>query len=166
MNKNFKIKIGHKELREEQKSVASVKNCLIIAVKNEEVGFVRTCLNLLDKANIPPIALIFALEKRNYTISKMLLQAGANVHAEDDYALKFASKNGHYKVVQLLLEAGANVHAEDDYALIRAVVYGHYKVVQLLLKAGANVHAQYDYALEFASKYRRKFVRLLLKSAL
>ena len=61
-----------------------------------------------------------------------LLDAGANVHAENDYALQWASDNGHEKVVKLLLDAGADVHAEDDLALRWASHNGHEKVVKLL----------------------------------
>jgi ankyrin repeat protein len=55
--------------------------------------------------------------KGHVEVVKLLLEQGANVHAEDDYALHLASHNGHVEVVKLLLEQGANVHAIDEYAL-------------------------------------------------
>ena len=54
---------------------------------------------------------------------KLLLEKGANVHADDDLALRWASEFGHHAVVKLLLEKGANVH----------------KAVKLLLENGADV---------------------------
>ena len=80
------------------------------------------------------------------------LTAGANVHANNDQALRWASENGHLAVVQALLNAGANVHADDDEALRLASMKGHGAVVQALLTAGANVHAQNDWALRWASR--------------
>jgi hypothetical protein len=48
---------------------------------------------------------------------KMLLTAGANVHADDDYALNIAAYFGHVSTMKELLEAGANVHQGGDWAL-------------------------------------------------
>ena len=62
----------------------------------------------------------------------MLLEAGANVRTEDDFALRRAARMGHADVVQLLLEAGADVRAKDDLALRWAAEYGHADVVKIL----------------------------------
>jgi ankyrin repeat protein len=71
--------------------------------------------------------------------------------------------NGRKEVVQLLLNAGADVHAEDDLAIRLASVRGHTEVVQLLLNAGADVHARNDEAIRLASKWgRTEVVQLLL----
>jgi ankyrin repeat protein len=53
---------------------------------------------------------------------------------ELDYALKWASINGHTEIVKLLLEHGADVHAENDWALRWAYYYGHTEIVKLLTK--------------------------------
>ena len=57
------------------------------------------------------------------------LEKGADVHADDDEALRWASGNGHLEVVRLLLEKGADVHAR---ALQWASQRGHLEVVRLL----------------------------------
>jgi hypothetical protein len=85
-------------------------------------------------------------------VVQALLAAGADVHADNDYALCCAARNGHLPVVQALLAAGANLHARDDYALCCAVGNGHLPVVQALLAAGANLHADNDYALCWAAR--------------
>lgn len=48
--------------------------------------------------------------------------------------LAWASRNGVVEVVKLLLETGANVHANDDYALIWASKNDHLEVVKVLKK--------------------------------
>ena len=40
---------------------------------------------------------------------------GADVHANDDYALRWAARFGHVNTVKVLLDKGAYVHAEDDF---------------------------------------------------
>ena len=45
--------------------------------------------------------------------AKQLLQSkGANIHTDNDYALKQSSQNGHFEVVKCLLMAGANPEIE------------------------------------------------------
>jgi len=92
-----------------------------------------------------------------------LLNRGADVHAENDWALRSASYNGHVEVVKLLLNAGADVHARADYALRWASGNGHVEVVKLLLNAGADVHASDDLALRWASGNGRTEIVKLLK---
>ena len=82
---------------------------------------------------------------------RLAIQAGADVHAVDDQALRYASQDGHLPVVEVLVTAGANVHAVDDQALRFASERGHLPVVEFLVKAGANVHADNDSALRWAS---------------
>jgi len=73
-------------------------------------------------------------------VVKLLLKAGADVDAKDNYgwtALKCASNNGHIEVVELLLEARADVYAKDNYgwaALMWASTNGRVDVVKLLKK--------------------------------
>lgn len=45
-----------------------------------------------------------------------------------------ASKNGHLDVVKSLINAGADVHAFNDYAFRVASLYGHEKIVKFLEK--------------------------------
>ena len=78
---------------------------------------------------------------------RALLVAGADVHAQDDQALRGAAENGHTQMVQTLLAAGAKVHAKDDYALRCAALNGHMEAVKALLAAGASVHARGDWPL-------------------
>lgn len=40
-----------------------------------------------------------------------LIQTGVDVHARDDQALRWASEKGHTEIVKILLQAGADVHA-------------------------------------------------------
>ena len=83
---------------------------------------------------------------------RLAIQAGADVHAADDYALRLASESGHLPVVELLVKAGANVHADNDSALRWASASGHLAVVQFLVASGANVHANNNLALFYASE--------------
>lgn len=114
----------------------------------------------------------------DYVMVQSLIQKGADIHANNDYALRAAAENGHTDVVKLLLENGANLDAEYGYslqsaaerghtdvvkllvdhgadinvALHAAAENGHTDVVKMLVENGANVHSENDYALRLAAK--------------
>jgi hypothetical protein len=74
-----------------------------------------------------------ALDGRTETV-RTLLVAGADVHAQNDGALRWAALAGHTETVQTLLAAGADAQAEDDWALRRAAYWGHTETLRLLVK--------------------------------
>ena len=84
-------------------------------------------------------SLIVASRNGRLDVVRLLLDHGANVHANDDQALRFAAYNGHLNVVRLLLDRGANIHARDDNALRSADDHCHQDIVRLLLSRGANI---------------------------
>ena len=56
-----------------------------------------------------------------------------------DKQLIEASSRGYLSLVKELLDRGADIHAENDYALRLAAEYGRLDVVKLLLDRGANI---------------------------
>lgn len=85
----------------------------------------------------------------------MLLEHGANVHAEDNEGRTPLHSEGYYEwvsdhsanMIPMLLEHGADVGAEDDEGrtpLHIAVHRRSVEVVRVLLEHGANVGAEDD----------------------
>jgi hypothetical protein len=83
----------------------------------------------------------------NLEIIKSLVEEGADIHADSDYALRLAAVNGHLDIVKFLVEQGANIHAYNNYALIWTANNGHLEVVKYLVEQGADIHADDDRAL-------------------
>jgi hypothetical protein len=127
-----------------------------ILIKSSQAGFLPGVkLALKSGADVHAdndIALRWAAQYGHIDVVKVLLDAGANVHACNDAALRWAAQYGHIDVVKVLLDAGANVHACNDAALRWAARNGHVDVVKVLLDAGANVHACNDAALRWAAR--------------
>ena len=86
-------------------------------------------------------------------IVKYLVELGADVRASNSEALIGASENGYLETVNFLIEKGADVQAQDNKALIRAARDGHTDVVKTLLEHGANAQAQENDALYYAANY-------------
>ena len=96
-------------------------------------------------------ALFWAVKNNDAELVSLLIQAGADVTACVNYAIKFASENGHTKVVKLLIDEGADVKADDNYAIKFAAANGHTEVVKLLIDEGADVKAENNYAIRRAT---------------
>ncbi|RYO53180.1 hypothetical protein AA0113_g9296, partial [Alternaria arborescens] len=107
-----------------------------------------------------PMPLYYAALLGFSTVTRLLLDAGAEVNAEGGHfgnALQAASYRGHEQVVKTLLDAGAEVNAqggEFGNTLYAASYRGHEQVARMLLDAGAEVNAQggqFGNALQAAS---------------
>ncbi len=75
------------------------------------------------------------LLSQDVELTRALFDAGADVHANNDCALRWAAERGHTEAVKLLLNAGADVHANNDYALRWATENGHTETVKILKEA-------------------------------
>jgi len=104
-----------------------------------------------DKWRASKIILGERKDLRELSTWKLLISLGADIHEENDYALRFAALNGHLEVVKYLVQLGANIHADNDYALRWSALNGHLEVLKYLVQLGANIHAENDYALRFAA---------------
>lgn len=88
----------------------------------------------------------------NFHMVTKLLEAGANVHFNSDYALEHSADNSHSSIVSKLLEYGADVHADNDYALKWSAYNGNLSIVSKLLEYDADVHVENDRALRWGAK--------------
>ena len=165
MNNNESIEEIKKKLRQDETARELTKKCLKLAIEEGQKEFVYFFLSLLEK-DLPEDALCCAIGTCcDIKIVEMLLEAGADVHACVDRALRDAAENGHIEVVKMLLEVGADVHAWYDEALRKAAKKGHKEVVKILLEAGADVHAEDEDALRGAAKNGHKEVVEMLLEA-
>ena len=74
-------------------------------------------------------------------------------------------KNGHLGVAKLLINRGANIHAQNNRAIILASSCGYFSIVELLIKSGADIRAQHSAALKFAIiNDHQDIIDLLLKN--
>ena len=92
-------------------------------------------------------AIMEAASNGHKEIVKVLIDAGAEVNAQDDLnntALIEAAKKGHKSIVEMLLDAGANVNIQEkirgNTAIIEAASNGHKETFEVLIKAGANIN--------------------------
>lgn len=125
----------------------------------------------------------FVDSKSDVAILKLLLKAGANVHADDGKALFKACKEGNLEVVQFLIKAGVNPNEGNDEdherfaelrfpqrPLVAAIVTRHVEITQyliehtaileLLQKAGATTLTDNELSLHeaiYLKRYKRVY---------
>ena len=100
--------------------------CLIDACRDNDFS---TAWQILDSGTLKHLeikdqfgytALIWAIRNGNREITYMLLEAGADPNAKNDWrqpALSFACIGGHVEIADMLLEAGAKIGAKDILGL-------------------------------------------------
>jgi ankyrin repeat protein len=93
--------------------------------------------------------LIEASKKGDLEDVNRLIDAGADVDAEDGEALISAVHNGHLEIVKRLIEAGADVNINGK-ALIEASNQKYLDIAIVLIEAGINVNAEEGEALNMA----------------
>jgi ankyrin repeat protein len=76
--------------------------------------------------------LIVASKYGHLEVVKFLVEKGANIHADNNLALRCASKYGHLEIVKFLVKNGADIHADNDRVLKLASLNGHFEVVEYL----------------------------------
>ena len=136
MDNNVDVKALLKEMRQDEKTLELARKFLETAIGEENINFVKLLLMLVDE-NLET-AFKCAVRKNHTEIVKLIVEAGVNIHTDNEYALRVTAGNGNVDIVKLLLENGAEVHANDDYSLNIAAEKGYAEVVKLLLEAGAD----------------------------
>ena len=85
--------------------------------KSPELFFLSKNLVPIHYNYTKDTALIYASENGYLPLVKYLLNDGADIHAEDNAAVRWASARGHLPVVKYLVEHGADITAQDNFAL-------------------------------------------------
>ena len=85
-------------------------------------------------------------------VVKYLVSQGADIRADDDFAVRWASENGYLEVVKYLVSQGADIRAVYDFAVRLACENGYLEVVKYLVSQGADIRAVYNYAVRYASE--------------
>jgi len=109
---------------------------------------------VIDTASNCIPVLTYASKNDEIEIVKLLLEAGADINAEDGAALEKASYFGLIEIVKLLLDAGVDVYAGDHSALHSAEWEGHSEIVKLIIEKGnIDIFCKNYYSRQLLKKY-------------
>lgn len=126
-------------------SAESTWGALEIAARVGDVEILELLLNARADVNANDgVALRHAVQHGHEKIVKLLLNSGADAGVGDGIALRWVARRGNANIVKLLLDAGADANATDGIALRQATNPSHEKIVEALLNSCADVNARRD----------------------
>jgi ankyrin repeat protein len=118
-------------------------NALVVALAELDMDK-ESMATMLIKADW---SLQFAMKFKNLTLTKMMIEQGADVNFQDSRGktpLHRAVRNGDYEHVTLLLNHGADINLKDveGGTALRSVILcsKHPEILRLLMANGANIH--------------------------
>ena len=129
--------------------------------ENDLVHLIKTCrhlynnlIRLLYKTNVRQdefSALIWSARRNLINVTKMSLDAGANVNTTSKgwmnmTALQVASSHGYLDIAKLLLSKGASLEMKHSYGLTAlqfAVIRRHENIAMMLINRGADFHTRW-----------------------
>lgn len=94
------------------------------------------------------VALRNSAKNGNLEFVSFLVEKDADICAKKNYALKMSAENGHFDVVKYLVENEASIHADKDHALRWSAINGHYEIVEYLIEMEADIYANNNEALQ------------------
>ena len=80
----------------------------------------------------------YACQNGHFEIVKFLTDTGIKNDILN-IGFCWASQMGHFKIVKFLFQKGADIHANDDYAILFTAEQGHFEIVKFLLEKGSNI---------------------------
>jgi ankyrin repeat protein len=85
--------------------------------------------------------LISEVKKHNFEAVETLLKEGADVHADDDDALRWACYRNNTKMAKLLLEYGADATANNNapISLVMFQYIENIELIKILVEHGAEI---------------------------
>jgi len=166
------------DVAEEESETANAPLPLVQAVIANDEAKVRALIaegaDVNDVDNQGKTALHWAVQDGNVAIASLLLDAGADIEAEDkemyiSSPLITAASTGKAEMIALLVEKGANINKKDAdgmTALMYAAMNGHKNAVKTLLQLGArrdDVDQSGMTALMYAIEYNHADIATLLR---
>jgi ankyrin repeat protein len=76
-------------------------------------------------------------------VVQVLIEAGADIHMDDDRPIKHAASGGHTSVVQVLIDDGADICTDNHYPIRCAHKNGHTDTVNLLIDVAMYNNIRY-----------------------
>src|SRR6185436_12998676 len=88
-----------------------------------------------------------AAKNGNLVGLKYLVDLGADIHTNNEQALRCSAANGHLELVKYLVNLGADIHADNDRSIYYSASNGHLEVVKYFVDQGADIQTKNEFAL-------------------
>ena len=154
--------MNEKEIIRLAQELAKNPQNLLDAAKSLNVGYVKLLIeagaDVNDEIFIEVVNRcrneygVLFINERKEEIFQLLLNAGANVNAQNGELLMITLKHGPFIDIEKVIELGADVNVRNGVSLLVAVKEMAFDLVHMLLEAGADVTLQGSNLIKAASK--------------
>jgi ankyrin repeat protein len=144
-------------------SITSHVMPLEVAVRGNHLKVVRVFTDAgIDMRHVGGMALAWS---HSADMAEFLIERGADVHMDDEFALRIACMFNRPGVVRVLLKAGANARIMENTCIRNAAISGSAEVVQVLIDSGVDPTVQNNEPLvEAATLGHEGVVKVLLRA--
>jgi hypothetical protein len=122
--KNIKLEIHYLHLFD--------KTLLFEAATKGEIYLVKYCIGKEKIIENITTAACMAANNNQLEVVKYLVNLGADIFRNNNYALVVACEKGYLEIVKYLVESGANIHVHNDEPLKWAKRNGHWEIENYL----------------------------------
>jgi hypothetical protein len=131
----------------ENKFIHSDELMLVACCAWNKINWAKYLLDIRTDVNVDNSApLRYAAFSGFIKLMKLLIDYGADINVRSP--LNWAIDGKRYEAAKLLLNKGADVHHQDDKALRHAVGHNYVELTRLLLSYGADIHGWHDWILK------------------
>lgn len=116
----------------------------IKAVKNNKIKLIKSLINKgADISFDDNFALRYSTKNNNLETIKILVNNGLSIHTCDDYILRWGTRLGYYDMTKFAVDNGAYLDACNAYAVVWSVYHCDENMLHLLLENGAKEHLDF-----------------------
>lgn len=147
---------------------------LAVLINHNDLNEIKTLISE-NRINYDQLNLLWlqAVMQNRMNLIPYLTNQGANIHQNEEFALKLAIAEDRFDLVDFLVSHGANINIITRYPdsqyrftpLVMSITYGDLQMTNYLLRHGADPNLEDGHALDLAvKKDRLDMVRLLVTS--
>lgn len=122
--------------------------------KTGDVFLQAICLD--SSKDIYEVAMKAVMKDCDEIVKYCIEEKGVNIHMCNDQLFRWACRRGNLELAKYLVEKGAYVHTESEYALVYSIINNHMNVVKYLVEEkNADITVHGNETLREAVKYNR-----------
>lgn len=117
-----------------KKGANNIEQVFLMNAEFGNLNIIKYLSKYIKNTTVLNKAMLSSLRNNNILVFKYLIEHGADVHTETDFAIRFSAGNGYLQLVRYLVFKKANINAFNGQALVLATENKHKNVVDFLKK--------------------------------
>jgi ankyrin repeat protein len=112
--------------------------CMRVCVENDDIALIQYIIGHDTNDRVFSLSMYTNKKYSHLDTLHYLVEHGANIHADNEFALCVSAMGGKLDAVKYLVECGADIHVNHDMALRFSIQNSHKDVMEYLIKRGST----------------------------